>query len=105
MVWREQTDHTTDCYFCFTNIKIFSWKNKSKIVYLNCNFALKPVPHGNNLPVSSPFSPEELESEESSTEHLTTGSEACESEEGTEGCSTIKPSLINQKMLMIWCEI
>ena len=47
MVWREQTDHATDCYFCLTNIKRFSPKNKSKIVCPNCNSALKPVSHGN----------------------------------------------------------
>ena len=98
MIWREQTDHATDCYFCLTNIKGFSRKNKSKIVYPNCNSALKPVPHGNDLPVPSPPSPEK-QSEESSTEHETTGSEACESEEDTEGCMTKKPTLINQSML------
>ena len=99
MIWREQTDHATDCYFCLTNIKGFSRKNKSKIVYPNCNSALKPVPHGNHLPVPSPPSPEKQQSEESSTEHETTGSEACESEEDTEGCITKKPTLINQSML------
>ena len=99
MIWREQTDHATDCYFCLTNIKGFSRKNKSKIIYPNCNSALKPVPHGNDLPVPSPPSLEKQESEESSTEHETTGSEACESEEDTEGCITKKPTLINQSML------
>ena len=65
-------------------------KNKSKIVYPNCNSALKPVPHKYDLPVPSPSSLEELESDESSTEHEKTGSEACESEEGTEGRSIKK---------------
>ena len=31
MVWREQSDHVTDCYFCMKNIKGFSRKTKSKI--------------------------------------------------------------------------
>ena len=99
MIWREQTDHATDCYFCLTNIKGFSRKNKSKIVYLICNSALKPVTHANDLPVPSPPLPEKLESEGSSTEHKTTCSEAHESKEGTEGCCTKKPTLINQSML------
>ena len=90
MVWREQTDHATDCYFCLTNIKRFSRKNKSKIIYPNCNSALKLISHGNDLPVLSSSSPEELESEESSTEHERTGGEACENEEDTEGCRTKK---------------
>ena len=30
-VWREQSDHVTGCYFCMTNMKGFSRKNKSKI--------------------------------------------------------------------------
>ena len=28
IVWREQSDHVTDCYFCMTNIKEFSRKHK-----------------------------------------------------------------------------
>ena len=96
MVRCEQTNHVTDCYFCLTNIKGFYRKNKSKTVYLYCNFALKPVAHGNNLPVPSPA---KLESEESSIEHKTKDSEASEREENSERCSTKKPTLINQGML------
>ena len=84
--------------FCVTNIKGFSQKNKSKIVFPNFNSAFKPVPHGNDLPVPSPTSPEELESEESSNDHETIDSEAHESEESTEGCCTKNPTLINQSM-------
>ena len=43
MVWRKQSDHVTDCYFCMTNIKGFSRKNKSKISYPVCRSAIKPV--------------------------------------------------------------
>ena len=52
MVWREQSHYVTDCYFCITNIKGFSRKNKSKISYLVCKSAIKPVPHDPDLPVA-----------------------------------------------------
>ena len=94
MIWREQTGHDTDWYFYLANIKGFFQKNNSKVEYLNCISALKPFPHGNDRPVTSSSSPKELESEESSIEHETTGSEACESEEATEECSTKKPTII-----------
>ena len=54
MVWREQSDHVTDCYFCMTNIRRFSRKNKSKISYLVCKSAIKPVPHDPGLSIPQP---------------------------------------------------
>ena len=54
MVWREQSDHVTDCYFCMTNIKGFSRKYTSKISYPVCRPAIKPVPNDLDLPVPQP---------------------------------------------------
>ena len=54
MVWREQSDHVTDCYFCMTAIRGFSRKNKSKTSYPVCKLAIKPVPHSPDLPVPQP---------------------------------------------------
>lgn len=54
MVWREPTNHYTDCYFCMTNIKGFSSKNKNRIVYPVVPSAIRPVPHGKDLPVTLP---------------------------------------------------
>ena len=54
VVWREQSDHVTDCYFCMTAIRGFSRKNKSKISYPVCKSAIKPVSHSPDLPVSQP---------------------------------------------------
>jgi len=71
MVWREPSNHSSDCYFCFTppvasgmNIK------KQRIGYSNIPSAIRPVPHGEDLPVPEP--PKEynlnLEREEEDTE-------------------------------------
>ena len=54
VVWREQSDHVTDCYFCMTAIRGFSRKNKSKISYPVCKSAIKSVSHSPDLPVHQP---------------------------------------------------
>ena len=59
VIWREQNDHISDCYFCVTNIADFSRKSKSKIVYPTCKSAPKPVPHGSDIPVPIPPSKDE----------------------------------------------
>ena len=62
MIWREQVDHYSDCYFCMTQLTAFSRKNKSKIVYPDCRSALKPVAHCSEIPVPNPPSSSEFES-------------------------------------------
>lgn len=54
MVWREQKNHHSDCYFCMTKVAGYSKKNKSQIVYPDCESALKPVPHDVENPVPIP---------------------------------------------------
>lgn len=54
MVWREQKDHSSDCYFCLTNISGFSLKSKHSIQYPNLPSALRPIPHGQDLPIPTP---------------------------------------------------
>jgi len=54
MIWREQRDHTTDCYFCLTNVRGFSSKNKKSIKYPDLLSAMRPVPHDESLPVPKP---------------------------------------------------
>lgn len=58
MIWREPQNHTDDCYFCSTGIHGFNVKNKKNIVYPNLPSALRPVPHGPDVPV--PLQPEHL---------------------------------------------
>ena len=99
MVWREQSDNVTDRYFCMTNIKGFSRKNKSKIFYPVCRSAIKPVPHDPDLPVPQP--PTEKKDTLSVDEGASTSTES--EEELIESDSSFQhesaPLLINQKRL------
>jgi hypothetical protein len=54
MVWREPNDHVSDCYFCLCNVKGYKAKNKSNIHYPNLPSAIRPIPHGPNIPVPDP---------------------------------------------------
>ena len=53
MIWREQKDHVTDCYFCITDISGFSAKNKKhNLPYLDS--AIRPVNPTGNLQIPKP---------------------------------------------------
>lgn len=54
MIWREPTNHVTDCYFCMTNVKGINKKNKNKIQYPDIPSAIRPVPHSDDLPIPRP---------------------------------------------------
>ena len=57
MIWREPTDHVTNCYFCMTSAfskGITKKKISSSMIYPNIPSALRPVPHGERLPVRVP---------------------------------------------------
>ena len=65
MVWREPTNHFSNCYFCLTKVLGHSKKSKSKIVYRDCPSALRPVAHApKNIPVPSLPSQLELRADE-----------------------------------------
>ncbi|XP_076043685.1 uncharacterized protein LOC143026795 [Oratosquilla oratoria] len=64
MVWREPKDHSTDCYFCLTDIKGRNRKGKKSIVYPDLQSAIRPVLHSNDIPVPQP--PSELPSDDRS---------------------------------------
>ncbi|XP_049957523.1 uncharacterized protein LOC126474131 [Schistocerca serialis cubense] len=51
MVWREQKDHTDDCYFCIVNVKGFNRFKKRKWEYPDLESARRPVVHSNDVPV------------------------------------------------------
>jgi len=44
MVWREPTDHVSDCYFCLTSITGVTAKSKHTVRYPDLPSAMRPVP-------------------------------------------------------------
>lgn len=54
MIWREPKDHSSDCYFCMTQIKGITSKSKHTVQYPNLPSAIRPVPHNAELPVPQP---------------------------------------------------
>jgi hypothetical protein len=69
MIWREPTNHSSDCYFCMVDICGYSSKTKSGIVYPDIPSAIKPVPHSDLLPVPLPPDDDCSTEEDSSTEN------------------------------------
>ena len=55
-VWRVSSNHSTDCYFCMLPPiqNGMSMKTKSTLVYPDIPSAIRPVPHGDGLPVPEP---------------------------------------------------
>jgi hypothetical protein len=71
MQWCEQKNHYDESYFCMVNVTRYNKKNKKEITYPNLLSAIRPVPHGPDLPVPSP--PDNLRDEsESSSLHSVT---------------------------------
>lgn len=66
MVWREPKNHSDDCYFCSCKIQGYNKKNQKGIVYPNVPSAIKPVPHGIDVPIPTP--PDNLDSADTSSE-------------------------------------
>ena len=56
MVWREPTDYSSNCYFCMILAvsKGMSRKKKCTVKYPNIPSAVRPVPHGKELPIPAP---------------------------------------------------
>ena len=65
MVWREPSNHINDCYFCLTPpvASGMNRKKKQRIDYPNIPSAIRPVPHGEDLPVPKPPKEHNLNSE------------------------------------------
>jgi len=56
MVWMEPSDHISDCYLCLTPpvASGMNRKKKQRIDYSNIHPAIRPMPHGEDLPVPEP---------------------------------------------------
>jgi len=56
MVWREPSNHSSDCYVYLTPpvTSGMNRKKKQRIDYPNIPSAIRPVPHGEDLPVPEP---------------------------------------------------
>ena len=54
--WRVPSNQSTDCYFCIVPPiqNGISMKKKSTLVYRNIPSAIRPVSHGDGLPVPEP---------------------------------------------------
>ncbi|XP_066451739.1 uncharacterized protein [Eleutherodactylus coqui] len=54
-IWREPTDHTSNCYFCMVDpSKRRSGKNAQPVVYPDIPSSIAQVPHSSEFPVPTP---------------------------------------------------
>ncbi len=51
MVWREQSNHVSDCYFCAINLTGINRNNRHTLTYPDLESARRPVPHSEEIPV------------------------------------------------------
>ncbi|CAI5785163.1 Hypothetical predicted protein [Podarcis lilfordi] len=51
MVWREPTNHVTDCYFCAVDVTGINRKNRNSLKYPDLQSASRPVAHCDEIPV------------------------------------------------------
>ncbi|KAJ8887178.1 hypothetical protein PR048_013393 [Dryococelus australis] len=54
MICREPRNHCNDYYFCNFDVTCYNSKNKKVIRYPNLPSAIRPVGHGQDLPVPKP---------------------------------------------------
>ena len=72
MIWREPKNHGDDCYFCSCKVQGHNSKTRKSIIYPDLPSALRPVPHGPDVPVPSPpdnFEDIHLSSDLDSSDH------------------------------------
>jgi hypothetical protein len=95
MVWREPTNHLTDCYFCMVHVKGFNNKNKHQIQYPNPPSVSLPAPHSDDVPIPHP--PTSLSECDTITESSST--EKSDNDEDFRGVHEHSPKLFEQEGL------
>jgi hypothetical protein len=99
MVWREPKDHSSDYYFCLTNITGITSNSKHTVKYPNVPSAMRPVPHNEALPIPKPSANVIVDDEDSTTDEvdLEQVGETSDCEPTFEAsCSTSEPHLLTQ---------
>jgi len=97
MVWREPTDHVSDCYFCLTSITGVTAKSKHTVQYPNLPSAMRPVPHSVELSVPKPPTNMRLSDSESSDEDVGQANNNMDCDPTFAGaCSSNEPHLLTQ---------
>jgi hypothetical protein len=103
MVWREQRNHISDCYFCMVPPlrQGFSKKKKWTLRYPNIPSAMRPVSHGEGLPVPEPPEIVTLESEREEDDEICDISEpsASNDHEFAQNVMSAEPHRITQNEL------
>ncbi|QQP53736.1 Uncharacterized protein FKW44_006318 [Caligus rogercresseyi] len=51
MVWKEPTNHVTDCYFCAIDLSGMNRKKRDSLKYPDVQSARRPVAHSEEIPV------------------------------------------------------
>ena len=75
VVWREPSNHSSDCYFCFTPLVASGMnRKKQRIDYVNISSAIRSAPHGEDLFVLEPLNEYYLNSEMEEEDTEKTGS-------------------------------
>jgi len=68
-IWREPTNHLTDCYFYMVDVSHYrKSKDKKSIVYPSIPSSIAPVPHCKDLPIPKPPMLESISSASGSEE-------------------------------------
>jgi len=97
MVWRETTDHVSDCYLCLTNITGETAKSKHTVKFPNFPSAMRPIPHSAELPVPKPPTNMTLSDSESSGEDVGQANNNKDCDPTFAGtCSSNEPHLLTQ---------